>query len=565
MKREKMPAEPLSADPDWYKDAIVYQTHVKAFFDSNADGYGDFVGLTSQLDYVQTLGVNTIWLLPFYPSPLKDDGYDIASYEEIHETYGLVEHFKIFLREAHDRGIRVITELVINHTSDQHPWFQRARAAPKGSPEREWYVWSDDPNKYQGARIIFTDTEKSNWAWDGVAQQFYWHRFFSHQPDLNFENPQVVEAVINVMRFWLRMGVDGLRLDAIPYLVEREGTNCENLPETHQTLKRLRAALDEEFPNCIFLAEANQWPADVRPYFGDGDECHMAFHFPLMPRMFMAVRREDRTPIVEIMARTPRIPDNCQWAIFLRNHDELTLEMVTDEERDYMYREYARDKRMRINLGIRRRLAPLMENGRRQMELMNALLMSMPGTPVVYYGDEIGMGDNIYLGDRNGVRTPMQWSDDKNAGFSEADSAALFSPVIVDPPYGYHTINVEAQERTPTSLLRWMRRLIGVRKAQKAFGRGTQEFLHPTNKRVLVFLRRYQNEVVLCVNNLSRYAQPVELDLREFSGQVPVELWSCEAFPAIGDLPYFFTMAPHGFLWFRIVRAEEVATFQKPK
>ena len=564
MKREKMPAEPLSADPDWYKDAIIYQTHVKAFFDSNADGYGDFVGLTSQLDYVQTLGVNTIWLLPFYPSPLKDDGYDIASYEEIHETYGLIEHFKIFLREAHDRGIRVITELVINHTSDQHPWFQRARAAPKGSPEREWYVWSDDPNKYQGARIIFTDTEKSNWAWDGVAQQFYWHRFFSHQPDLNFDNPQVVEAVLNVMRFWLRMGVDGLRLDAIPYLVEREGTNCENLPETHRTLKRLRAALDEEFPNCIFLAEANQWPADVRPYFGDGDECHMAFHFPLMPRMFMAVRREDRTPIIEIMARTPRIPDNCQWAIFLRNHDELTLEMVTDEERDYMYREYARDKRMRINLGIRRRLAPLMENGRRQMELMNALLMSMPGTPVVYYGDEIGMGDNIYLGDRNGVRTPMQWSDDKNAGFSEADAAALYSPVIVDPPYGYHTINVDAQERTPTSLLRWMRRLIGVRKAQKAFGRGTQEFLHPTNKRVLVFLRRYQNEVVLCVNNLSRYAQPVELDLREFSGQVPVELWSCEAFPTIGDLPYFFTMAPHGFLWFRLVRPEEVVAFQKP-
>ena len=564
MKREKMPAEPLSADPDWYKDAIIYQTHVKAFFDSNADGYGDFVGLTSQLDYVQTLGVNTIWLLPFYPSPLKDDGYDIASYEEIHETYGLIEHFKIFLREAHDRGIRVITELVINHTSDQHPWFQRARAAPKGSPEREWYVWSDDPNKYQGARIIFTDTEKSNWAWDGVAQQFYWHRFFSHQPDLNFDNPQVVEAVLNVMRFWLRMGVDGLRLDAIPYLVEREGTNCENLPETHRTLKRLRAALDEEFPNCIFLAEANQWPADVRPYFGDGDECHMAFHFPLMPRMFMAVRREDRTPIIEIMARTPRIPDNCQWAIFLRNHDELTLEMVTDEERDYMYREYARDKRMRINLGIRRRLAPLMENGRRQMELMNALLMSMPGTPVVYYGDEIGMGDNIYLGDRNGVRTPMQWSDDKNAGFSEADAAALYSPVIVDPPYGYHTINVDAQERTPTSLLRWMRRLIGVRKAQKAFGRGTQEFLHPTNKRVLVFLRRYQHEVVLCVNNLSRYAQPVELDLREFSGQVPVELWSCEAFPTIGDLPYFFTMAPHGFLWFRLVRPEEVVAFQKP-
>ena len=565
MKREKMPSEPLSDDPNWYKDAIIYQVHVKAFFDSNADGFGDFAGLTSQLDYVQSLGVNTIWLLPFYPSPLKDDGYDIAAYEEIHETYGLVDHFKLFMKEAHDRGIRVITELVINHTSDQHPWFQRARAAPKGSPDREWYVWSDDPNKYKDARIIFTDTEKSNWAWDGTAQQFYWHRFFSHQPDLNFENPRVIEAVINVMRFWLRMGVDGLRLDAIPYLVEREGTTCENIPETHVVLKQLRAALDAEFPNRVFLAEANQWPADVRPYFGDGDECHMAFHFPLMPRMFMAVRREDRTPIVEIMARTPKIPDNCQWAIFLRNHDELTLEMVTDEERDYMYREYARDKRMRINLGIRRRLAPLMDNGRRQMELMNALLMSMPGTPVVYYGDEIGMGDNIYLGDRNGVRTPMQWSDDKNAGFSAGDSAALYSPVIVDPPYGYHTINVEAQERTSTSLLRWMRRLIGVRKAQKAFGRGTQEFLHPANKRVLVFLRRYENEVVLCVNNLSRYAQPVELDLREFSGLVPVELWSCEAFPTIGDLPYFFTMAPHGFLWFRILAPGDVAAFKKPK
>jgi maltose alpha-D-glucosyltransferase/alpha-amylase len=565
VKREKMPAEPLSDDPLWYKDAIIYQTHVKAFFDSNADGYGDFVGITSQLNYIQSLGVNTIWLLPFYPSPLKDDGYDIASYEEIHETYGLVEHFKLFLAEAHDRGIRVITELVINHTSDQHPWFQRARAAPKGSPERDWYVWSDDPNKYKDARIIFTDTEKSNWAWDGVAQQFYWHRFFSHQPDLNFDNPKVVEAVINVMRFWLRLGVDGLRLDAIPYLVEREGTTCENLPETHRVLKQLRAALDADYPGRPFLAEANQWPADVRPYFGTGDECHMAFHFPLMPRMFMAVRREDRTPIVEIMARTPTVPDTCQWAIFLRNHDELTLEMVTDEERDYMYREYARDKRMRINLGIRRRLAPLMENGRRQMELMNALLMSMPGTPIVYYGDEIGMGDNIYLGDRNGVRTPMQWSDDKNAGFSEGDNAALYSPVIVDPPYGYHSINVEAQERTPTSLLRWMRRLIGVRKAQKAFGRGTQEFLHPTNRRVLVFLRRHENEVVLCVNNLSRYAQPVELDLSEFSGLVPVELWSCEPFPTIGDLPYFFTMAPHGFLWFRLVRPEDVATFERPK
>ncbi|HKG90431.1 MAG TPA: maltose alpha-D-glucosyltransferase, partial [Gemmatimonadaceae bacterium] len=486
------------ADALWYKDAIIYQTHVKSFMDSNGDGYGDFPGLTSRLDYIQSLGVNSIWLLPFYPSPLKDDGYDISSYEEINPTYGTIDDFKTFLHAAHDRGIRVVTELVINHTSDQHPWFQRARKAPKGSPERDFYVWSDDPNRYSGTRIIFTDTERSNWAWDPDAQQFYWHRFFSHQPDLNFDNPKVREAVKNVMRFWLRMGVDGLRLDAIPYLIEREGTNCENLPETHVVLKELRAALDAEFPDRVFLAEANQWPPDVRPYFGDGDECHMAYHFPLMPRMYMALRREDRTPIVEIMGRTPAIPESCQWAIFLRNHDELTLEMVTDDERDYMYREYARDPRMRINVGIRRRLAPLMDNGRRQIELMNALLMSMPGTPIVYYGDELGMGDNVYLGDRNGVRTPMQWSDDKNAGFSDADSAALYSPLIVDPPYGYHGINVEAAERTPTSLLRWMRRIIAVRKEFKAFGRGSLEFLDPNNRRVLVFLRRHENEIILC-------------------------------------------------------------------
>src|SRR5688500_18569742 len=555
----------LPPDPSWHHDAIIYQLHVKAFRDSNRDGFGDFRGLLEKLDYIAELGVTAIWLLPFYPSPLKDDGYDIADFTGVHPNYGSLDDVVAFLDAAHARGLRVITELVINHTSDQHPWFQRARTSPKGSPEREFYVWSDDPNKYAGTRIIFTDTETSNWTWDPLAQQFFWHRFFSHQPDLNFDNPAVLEAVLDVMRFWLRMGVDGLRLDAIPYLIERDGTNCENLPETHEVLKKMRAALDAEFQYRVFLAEANQWPSDVRPYFGDSDECHMAFHFPVMPRMYMALRKEDSRPIIEIMARTPAIPDDCQWAIFLRNHDELTLEMVTDEERDYMYREYARDKRMRINLGIRRRLAPLMDNGRRQMELMNALLMSMPGTPVVYYGDEIGMGDNIYLGDRNGVRTPMQWSDDKNAGFSQGDSAALYSPVIVDPPYGYHTINVEAQERTSTSLLRWMRRLIGVRKAQKAFGRGTQEFLHPANKKVLVFLRRYENEVVLCVNNLSRYAQPVELDLREFSGLVPVELWSCEAFPAIGDLPYFFTMAPHGFLWFRVVPPADVASFKKPK
>ena len=552
-----MSNQPLSNDPLWYKDAVIYQIHVKAFRDSSRDGFGDFAGLIEKLDYIQALGVNCLWLLPFFPSPLKDDGYDIASYEEINPSYGNISDFKKFLAAAHERGIRVLIELVINHTSDQHPWFQLARRSEKGSPERDFYVWTDDPNKYSGTRIIFTDTEKSNWTWDPEAQQFYWHRFFSHQPDLNFDNPKVLQAVTNVMRFWLRMGVDGLRLDAIPYLIERDGTNCENLPETHQVLKALRASLDEEFENRIFLAEANQWPPDVRPYFGDSDECHMAFHFPLMPRMFMAVRKEDRMPIVEIMARTPEIPPDCQWAIFLRNHDELTLEMVTDEERDYMYNEYARDPRMRINVGIRRRLAPLMDNGRRQVELMNALLMSMPGTPIIYYGDEIGMGDNIFLGDRNGVRTPMQWNSDRNAGFSEADSAALFSPVIVDPPYGFQTVNVEAQERTKTSLLYWMRRVIHIRKHYKAFSRGTWEPLNPANKRVLVFLRKYEGETMLCVNNLSRYAQFVELDLNEFEGQIPVEVFSRGHFPKIGKLPYLLTMGPHGFYWFRLAQPDD--------
>ena len=548
----------MDNDPLWYKDAIIYQTHVKSFRDGNADGYGDFRGLSERLDYIQQLGATCVWLLPFYPSPLRDDGYDIASYEAIHPTYGTVDDFKGFLEAAHQRGIRVITELVINHTSDQHPWFQRARRAPKDSPARNWYVWSDDPNRYSGARIIFTDTETSNWTWDPVAQQFFWHRFFGHQPDLNFDNPEVLEAVKNVMRFWLRMGVDGLRLDAIPYLIERDGTNCENLPETHTVLKSLRATLDAEFPNRIFLAEANQWPPDVRPYFGNSDECHMAFHFPVMPRMYMALRKEDRTPLVDIMRQTPAIPEDCQWAVFLRNHDELTLEMVTDEERDYMYKEYARDPRMRINVGIRRRLAPLMDNGRRQIEAMNALLMAMPGTPIMYYGDEIGMGDNVYLGDRNGVRTPMQWSADRNAGFSEAESAALYSPVIVDPPFGYQGVNVQSQERMPTSLLKWMRRLIGVRKEYKAFGRGTWEPLHPDNRRVLVFLRRYKDEQILCVHNLSRFAQYVELDLREFLGMVPVELYSKNCFPPIGDLPYLLTMGPHNFLWFRLSHPEDV-------
>ncbi len=547
-------------DPLWYKDAVVYQVHVKSFRDSNRDGVGDFPGLLEKLDYIESLAVTCIWLLPFFPSPLRDDGYDIAEYESINPQYGTLEDFRRFLDEAHRRGIRVIIELVINHTSDEHPWFQRARAAPRGSPERNWYVWSDDPNLYSDARIIFTDTERSNWAWDPVAEQFYWHRFFSHQPDLNFDNPAVLEAVIDVMRFWLDMGVDGLRLDAIPYLVERDGTNCENLPETHAVLKQLRRALDAEYSGRIFLAEANQWPSDVRPYFGEGDECHMAFHFPLMPRMFMAQRKEDRTPIVEIMSRTPPIPPDCQWAIFLRNHDELTLEMVTDEERDYMYTEYAKDRRMRLNIGIRRRLAPLMDGGRRQMELMNALLMSMPGTPILYYGDEIGMGENIYLGDRNGVRTPMQWSVDRNAGFSEADNAALFSPVIVDPPYGFTAVNVEAQERTQTSLLRWMRRIIRVRKQFRAFGRGSFEILLPSNQRVLVFLRSHEDETILCVNNLSRYAQFVELELERFNGCVPVELYSQSPFPRIGDLPYLLTLAPHGFLWFRLMPTEAVDT-----
>ncbi|MEO7086139.1 MAG: maltose alpha-D-glucosyltransferase [Gemmatimonadaceae bacterium] len=550
------------SDPLWYKDAIIYQLHVKSFRDSNADGFGDFRGLIEKLDYIQQLGANTVWLLPFYPSPLKDDGYDIAGYEEIHSSYGSIDDFKAFMEAAHSRGIRVLTELVINHTSDQHPWFQRARLAPKDSPYRNWYVWSDDPNKYSGAGIIFTDTEKSNWAWDPDAKQFYWHRFFSHQPDLNFDNPEVLQAVLDVMRFWLRTGVDGLRLDAVPYLVEREGTDCQGLPETHAILRTLRKTLDEEFPGRVFIAEANQWPSEVRQYFGNSDECQMAFHFPVMPRMYMALRKEDRTPIVDIMRQTPEIPPDCQWAVFLRNHDELTLEMVTSEERDYMYREYARDPRMRVNVGIRRRLSPLMEGGRRQIELMNALLMSMPGTPIIYYGDELGMGDNIYLGDRNGVRTPMQWSADRNAGFSEADTAALYAPLIVDAPYGYHTVNVAAQERLPTSLLRWMRRLISVRQEYKAFGRGTWEPLDAANRKVLVFLRRYNDELILCVNNLSRFAQYVELDLHELNGLVPLELWSKYTFPPVGELPYLLTMGPHNFFWFRMLRGDQAKEFR---
>ena len=533
----------------WYKDAVIYQLHVKAFADSSGDGIGDLEGLTQRLDYIASLGVTAIWLLPFYPSPMRDDGYDIADFTDVHPDYGTRRQFRTFVRAAHKRGLRVITELVVNHTSDQHPWFIESRSS-RESPKRDWYVWSDDDHRYSDTRIIFTDTETSNWAWDQGTQQYYWHRFFSHQPDLNYDNPQVVKAITRVMQFWLDMGVDGLRLDAVPYLVERDGTSSENLPETHAVLKKLRAAMDERYPNRMLLAEANQRPDDTRPYFGDGDECHMAFHFPLMPRLWIALRKEDRTPIVEIMESTPAIPDDCQWALFLRNHDELTLEMVTDEERDYMWTEYAADRRARINLGIRRRLAPLVDNSRRRIELLNVLLLSMPGTPVIYYGDEIAMGDNVYLGDRNGVRTPMQWTGDRNAGFSTADAAALYSPVIVDPVYGYQAVNVEAQERIPGSLLHWMRRVIAVRRRHPVFGRGTLEFLHPDNRQVLAYLREYEGVTILCVVNLSRFSQYVELDLRRYDGRVPVELVGHVRFPAIGELPYLLTFGPHGFYWF---------------
>ncbi len=547
-------------DSLWYKDAIIYQAHVRAFFDSSNDGVGDFQGLTQKLEYLQSLGVNCLWILPFYPSPLKDDGYDIADYENIHPSYGTIDDFDRFITEAHRLGLRVITELVINHTSDQHPWFQAARRAPAGSPERDFYVWSETNQKYQDVRIIFTDTETSNWRWDDVAKAYYWHRFFHHQPDLNFDNPAVIQAVIKVMQFWLDRGVDGLRLDAIPYLIEREGTICENLDETHTVIRQIRAALDARYPDRMLLGEANQWPADVRPYFGDGDECHMAFHFPLMPRMFMAVRQEDRHPITEILRQTPDIPDNCQWAMFLRNHDELTLEMVTDEERDYMYQAYAADPQMRINVGIRRRLAPLLENSRRRMELLTSLLFSMPGTPVIYYGDEIGMGDNIYLGDRNGVRTPMQWTGDRNAGFSRADPARLYAPPIMDPVYGYQGLNVEAQERAPFSLLNWMKRMIGLRKQSKVFGRGTIDFLPLQNRKVLAYVRRYEGDIVLCVANLARSVQPVELDLAKFKGMTPVEMLGLTEFPRIGDLPYFLTLGPYAFYWFRLQEAPAAVT-----
>jgi maltose alpha-D-glucosyltransferase/alpha-amylase len=543
-----------ATDPLWYKDAVIYELHVRAFFDSNNDGVGDFGGLLQKLDYLQDLGVTCLWLLPFFPSPLKDDGYDIADYENVNPAYGTMEDFQAFLTAAHERGLQVLIELVMNHTSDQHPWFQRARQAPRGSVERDYYVWCDNDQKYRDARIIFSDTEKSNWTWDPIAQQYFWHRFFSHQPDLNYDNPKVVEEMLAVVRYWLDLGVDALRVDAIPYLVEREGTSCENLPETHAIVKGLRRHIDEGYGSRVILAEANQWPTDVRPYFGDGDECHMAFHFPLMPRIYMALRQEDRLPITDIMAQTPEIPSSCQWGLFLRNHDELTLEMVTNDERDYMYFAYSADSRMRLNLGIRRRLATLMDNNRRRIELLNSVLFSFPGTPIIYYGDEIGMGDNIYLGDRNGVRTPMQWNGDRNAGFSRATPAKLYSPVIMDPVWGYEAVNVEAQQGDPSSLLSWVRNMIALRKLFPVFGRGRLEFLNPSNRKVLAYLRRDDEQQVLCVANLSRFAQPVDLELPDLEGMIPVEMLGYVEFPPIGKQPYRLTLGPYGFFWLEFHR-----------
>ena len=538
-------------DPQWYKTAVIYELYVRGFQDGDSDGNGDFRGLTERLDYLQWLGIDCIWLLPIYPSPLRDGGYDVSDYFSILPDYGTLGDFIQFIEEAHRRSIRVITDLVMNHTSDQHPWFQEARRP--GSAKRDWYVWSDTDQRYLDARIIFVDTETSNWTWDPEAQAFYWHRFFSHQPDLNYANPEVQDAMMEVIRFWLDIGLDGFRLDAVPYMFEREGTNCENLPETHEFLKRVRKEVDDKYPGSLLLAEANQWPADVVPYFGDGDECHMAFNFPVMPRMFMALRREDRTPIVEIMNRTPKIPDAAQWGLFLRNHDELTLEMVTDEERDYMYTEYAKDPRMRRNIGIARRLAPLLDNGRRQVELLYSLLFSLPGSPVLYYGDEVGMGDNIYLGDRDGVRTPMQWTGDRNAGFSRADPAALYLPLLMDPVYGFQAINVEAQQRVPTSLLQWVRRMLHVRKQHPVFGIGDYEPLYPDNRRVLGFVRTLDDDVIIVVANLSRYAQPVQLDLARWAGMVPEEMFGRVPFPQIDRTPYALALGPHGFYWFHIV------------
>jgi maltose alpha-D-glucosyltransferase/alpha-amylase len=550
------PGHWFEQDPRWFKHAVFYEIHIRGFFDGNDDGSGDFRGLTDKLDYLQWLGIDCIWLLPMYPSPLRDGGYDIADFFGIHQDYGSVEDFKLFVEAAHQRGMRVIADLVMNHTSSDHPWFQESRSAPD-SPKRDWYVWSDTDERYPDVRVIFIDTEASNWTWDPVAGQYYWHRFFSHQPDLNYDNPEVQEAMLNVLRFWLDLGLDGFRLDAVPYLYERDGTNGENLPETHAYLKRVRAEIDSRYPDRVLLAEANQWPEDVVHYFGDGDECHMAFHFPVMPRMFMAVRREEAKPMLEILERTPAIPDNCQWGLFLRNHDELTLEMVTDEERDYMYEEYAKDPRMKINLGIRRRLAPLLDGGRDETELMHAILFSLPGAPVLYYGDEIGMGDNVYLGDRDGVRTPMQWTSDRNGGFSRADFAQLYLPPLMDPVYGFQAVNVEAQLRTPASMLRWLHRFIALRKEHPVFGLGTYEPLRPENPRIFAHIRRYSEDIVLCVHNLARSAQAVELDLGEFEGYVPEEMLGRSRFPRIGKLPYLLTLAPRGWFWFRLRKEDD--------
>jgi maltose alpha-D-glucosyltransferase / alpha-amylase len=545
------PGHWFESDPLWFKRAVFYEIHIRGFFDGNDDGAGDFRGLIEKLDYLQWLGIDCIWLLPMYQSPLRDGGYDISDFFTIHPDYGTVDDFKSFVDAAHQRGMRVIADLVMNHTSIDHPWFQESRSSPD-SPKRDWYVWSDTDQRYLDSRIIFIDSEPSNWTWDPVAGAYYWHRFFSHQSDLNYDNPEVQEAMLNVLRFWLDLGIDGFRLDAVPYLYEREGTSGENLPETHEYLKGVRAEIDARYPDRVLLAEANQWPEDVVEYFGDGDECHMAFHFPVMPRMFMALRREEARPILEILDRTPPIPESTQWGLFLRNHDELTLEMVADEERDYMYAEYAKDPRMKLNLGIRRRLAPLLDNGRDEMELMHAILFSLPGAPVLYYGDEIGMGDNVYLGDRDGVRTPMQWTGDRNGGFSRADFAQLYLPPLMDPVYGFQAVNVEAALRTPTSLLRWLHRFIALRKEHPVFGLGTYEPLRPENPRVFAHIRRYADDIILCVHNLARTAQAVELDLSEFAGYVPEEMLGRSKFPRIGELPYLLTLAPRGWFWFQL-------------
>ncbi|MFL5894728.1 MAG: maltose alpha-D-glucosyltransferase [Thermoleophilaceae bacterium] len=549
------PGHWFEAQPLWFKTAVFYEIHIRGFFDGNGDGSGDFRGLTEKLDYLQWLGVDCIWLLPFYKSPLRDGGYDIADFYSIHPDYGTVEDVRMFIEAAHQRGMRVIADLVMNHTSSDHEWFQQARSAPD-NPYRDWYVWSDTVHRYDDARVIFVDTEPSNWTWDEQAGAYYWHRFFAHQPDLNYDNPEVQDEMLRVLRFWLDLGLDGFRLDAVPYLYEREGTNCENLPDTHDYLKRVRAEVDAHYPDRVLLAEANQWPADVVEYFGDGDECHMAFHFPVMPRMFMSVRREDAAPIYEILRQTPGIPENCQWGLFLRNHDELTLEMVTDDERDYMYAEYAKDPRMKLNLGIRRRLAPLLDMGRDEIELMTAILFSLPGSPVLYYGDEIGMGDNVYLGDRDGVRTPMQWTGDRNGGFSKADFAQLFLPPLMDPVYGYQAINVEAQLRHATSLLRWTRRFVALRKEHPVFGLGSYKPIEPSNPRIFAHLRAYEEDVILCVHNLARSAQAVELDLSAYNGRYPVELYGRSRFPRIGELPYLLTLAPRGFFWFQLIEPD---------